>query len=76
MGSRRLARGLDIQLTTWAIPDIPPELEGRCHRGRQKPWKLLRNQNVAGRTGLVIGRCPSHTWESWTGTPFLPSKPR
>lgn len=25
------------------------KLESRCHRSRQKPWKLLRNQKVAGR---------------------------
>lgn len=46
--SRGLARELDTQ------PRYPTniwqtKLESRCHRSRQKPWKLLRNQKVAGR---------------------------
>lgn len=34
------------------------KLESRCHRSRQKPWKLLRNQKEPGRHRRAIGRLP------------------
>lgn len=34
------------------------KLKSRCHRSRQKPWKLLRKQKVPGRASRVIGRLP------------------
>lgn len=47
--SRKLAHGLDTQSSLSHQQLWQTKLESRCHRSRQKPWKLLRNQKVAGR---------------------------